>query len=146
MATQLRMHQAYQGDFLSLKSNDWRAIIDTGTAGCADRLRRVLSRQRPNLLVITHLDADHFGGLCSLLESNPSGLELPPLLWLNHFEAEEGVGSLANAIGGAATNEPLSQASIDSVQDSLEAAVRRIPGVQDVSWYDHDQDLPPTLF
>jgi len=32
------------------------------------------------------------------------------------------------------------------VTELLEAAVRRIPGVQDVSWYDHDRDLPPTVF
>lgn len=123
MATQLRMHQAHRGDFLSILSDGSRAIVDTGTSACRDALARMLAK-KPELLVITHLDADHFGGLHALLELGPSR-KLPGLIWLNHFEADMATGALADAICGVDGASSASNDLADLLEADLHAAIEQ---------------------
>ena len=54
----------------SLGDQDFRIVVDAGTQGTAERLRSLIERAPTatwELLVITHIDADHIGGALDLL-------------------------------------------------------------------------------
>ncbi|CAN7596647.1 MBL fold metallo-hydrolase [Variovorax paradoxus] len=65
---------AQHGDCIVLsygdEGHDYRVVVDAGVEGTADRLKEVLN-EAPNaiweLLVISHIDADHIGGVLTLL-------------------------------------------------------------------------------
>ena len=99
MTHRLCMHQAGCGDFLSLRSPGVRILIDTGPRKYANELAAQLNRQQADLLVITHLDDDHFGGLRRLLERHPAA-DGPKQIWLNHFESTEALSNLIRGVEG----------------------------------------------
>lgn len=50
--------------------HDYRVVVDAGVEGTADRLRKVLNDSPDavwELLVVSHIDADHIGGVLALL-------------------------------------------------------------------------------
>ncbi|WP_170298926.1 ComEC/Rec2 family competence protein [Massilia eburnea] len=107
-----RMHSLYagHGDCLwleyGLEANPHRIVVDCGTIGTAKRVKEALDivRNEPGsneLLVITHVDADHIGGAISVLEDPKYGgmfkeiwfngrRHLEPADVLEHFGAVQG--------------------------------------------------------
>ncbi|MGJ3700822.1 MBL fold metallo-hydrolase [Variovorax sp. AFSI2.2] len=65
---------AQHGDCIVLsygdEGHDYRIVVDAGVEGTAERLKKVLNED-PNaiweLLVVSHIDADHIGGVLTLL-------------------------------------------------------------------------------
>jgi len=99
----LEMHQAGKGDLLRIVGDGGSVIIDSGTAECAPTLRRLLADKRCELLVLTHLDADHFGGLQQLLQEYFRGqandVSWPQEVVVNDFEPRDAVESVRAVLG-----------------------------------------------
>lgn len=107
-----RMHALFagHGDCLWVEygpeSSPHRIVIDCGTIGTASRVKEALDAVRDQqgsneLLVITHVDADHIGGAISVLEDPHYGglfkeiwfngrRHLDPAQALEHFGAVQG--------------------------------------------------------
>lgn len=114
---------AREGDALWIKWGDeaspFQMIIDMGTEAIGKKIRSSLEQlpedqRKLELLVISHIDRDHIGGvLTCLAEADPlPGLEIEDV-WFNGFTHLSG-GSVAPAPGnlesmGAAQGERLSQ-------------------------------------
>lgn len=101
----LEMHQAGKGDLLRIVSNGRSIIVDSGTSDHAPTLRRLLDEMPCELLVLTHLDADHFGGLQQLVqdffdEGKPNDLQWPAEIVVNDFEPRDAVESVRAVVGG----------------------------------------------
>lgn len=101
----LEMYQAEKGDLLRIKTPKECVIFDSGTPGCATTLLDLLStpRNRCRLLIVTHLDQDHYGGLRSLVQSSfnrklKDGLRYPETVWLNDFEPRNTLSSLLDGL------------------------------------------------
>lgn len=101
----LEMHQAGKGDLLAFIHGGGRSvIIDSGTGTYANTLGQLLAQTQCELLVLTHLDADHFGGLRELLQRQHSG-QIPNVRWpakilVNHFEPAIALDAIREAAGG----------------------------------------------
>ena len=86
-----------QGDAAVLRSGAWTGLIDGGPSGSQGAVQAALSRlgvRRLDTLVISHLHADHTGGLASLVADYR-----PRRVWV----AGAVRGSLAAALRGAGT-------------------------------------------
>lgn len=82
---------AQQGDAIWIEYGDARApnriLIDCGTPPTADIVRRRVDQLPPDqrsfeLLVVTHIDTDHIGGVLKLLANRPAGLVFGDV-WFN---------------------------------------------------------------
>jgi hypothetical protein len=100
----LQMFQAYEGDLLRICSDSESVIVDSGPAACAETVRDLLqSRKRCRLLILTHLDRDHYGGLRVLVEEalkarNAAALAWPDRVWVNEFEPRGSVNALMDGL------------------------------------------------
>jgi len=84
---------AQQGDCLWIEYGDarrpYRILIDGGTPATFTILKnRIESLPREDrrfeVVIITHIDSDHIGGILELLKNPPSGLEIGDV-WFNGF-------------------------------------------------------------
>jgi beta-lactamase superfamily II metal-dependent hydrolase len=82
---------AQQGDCLWIEYGDarrpYRVLIDGGTPATYRTLKRRIEAlperdRRFELVVITHIDSDHIGGILKLLQNPPRGLEIGDV-WFN---------------------------------------------------------------
>lgn len=117
-----RMHalHAGHGDCLWIEYGDadapHRIVVDCGTAGTYARLKTAVDfvRDKPGqneLLVITHVDADHIAGALPLL-ADPANANLFKDFWFNgrrHLEPSNMLESL-----GAVQGEALTRALLDN--------------------------------
>jgi beta-lactamase superfamily II metal-dependent hydrolase len=85
---------AQQGDCLWIEYGDawrpYRVLIDGGTPATYPTLKRRIESlpehdRRFELVVITHIDSDHIGGVLKLLQNPPRGLEVGDV-WFNGFK------------------------------------------------------------
>lgn len=85
---------AQQGDCLWIEYGDarrpYRVLIDGGTPFTYGILKERIESlpkedRRFELLIITHIDSDHIGGVVGLLKNPPSGLTLGDV-WFNSFQ------------------------------------------------------------
>jgi beta-lactamase superfamily II metal-dependent hydrolase len=103
---ELEMLPAGHGDCLLLTWGDAdrprRLLVDGGTAASypqlAQRLRRIPAAQRRiDVLVATHIDHDHLGGLVRLLADQELGLEIGDV-WFNGWaQLQQGIVALPPA-------------------------------------------------
>ena len=82
---------AQQGDAIWIEYGDAaapsRILIDGGTPATADIIRARIegldpAQRRFDLLVVTHIDTDHIGGILKLLANRPAGLAFEDV-WFN---------------------------------------------------------------
>jgi hypothetical protein len=98
------MFQAHEGDLLRIHTVRESIIIDAGPPGCSATLARLLrSRARCRLLILTHLDQDHYGGLRALVDAAlkqraPRGIHWPQTVWLNDFEPRGTLNALMDGV------------------------------------------------
>jgi len=87
----IEMLPAQQGDAIWIEYGNAaapsRILIDGGTPPTADVIRTRIKRlpsehRRFELLVVTHIDTDHIGGILKLLADRPSGLAFDDV-WFN---------------------------------------------------------------
>jgi beta-lactamase superfamily II metal-dependent hydrolase len=94
------MLPANDGDCLWIEYGDqnkpWRILIDGGTSGSAkplvEKVKALPPEQRRfELLVVTHVDADHIAGVLKLIETPTLGLSMADV-WFNAYKhlLEEG--------------------------------------------------------
>lgn len=97
---QFEVHQANQGDSLLLslsypKGRNKHIMIDGGTSstynhdpsGLYKRLDQIESKgEHIDLLIITHYDADHIGGVLKMYEEGRYGKEFVKKIWFNSGE------------------------------------------------------------
>lgn len=85
---------AQQGDCLWIEYGDpkqpYRLLIDGGTSSTYQTLKKRIeslpkNRRRFELLIISHIDSDHIGGIVGLLKNPPPGLEIGDI-WFNSFK------------------------------------------------------------
>lgn len=85
---------AQQGDCLWIEYGDpqqpYRLLIDGGTSNTYQTLKKRIeslptNRRRFELLIISHIDSDHIGGIVGLLKNPPPGLEIGDI-WFNGFK------------------------------------------------------------
>lgn len=99
----VRVIDVGQGDSILIYSNGYSALIDTGTNISAPEVCTVLEDcgiNKLDVLLITHLDNDHVGGLENVLEFfGAKNLILPEIT----FESE-GIHSARNAMGNVVGN------------------------------------------
>lgn len=94
--TELNVLQAYHGDCILVKTfdelkNEFVILIDGGTSqtfkySLKEELKNI---PRINLLVLTHIDSDHIGGLISFLKSSLINKIIVDEIWMNHPEIVE---------------------------------------------------------
>lgn len=98
----LEMLPAGKGDCLWIeygKGSDVRQIlVDGGIPGTAETIRHRIEAMRPTicrleLLVVTHVDLDHIGGILNLLQYPPLNLEVGEV-WFNGWRHLEGLERL----------------------------------------------------
>lgn len=96
----VNMLPARQGDCLWIEYGEGehthRVIIDGGTPGTYPRLLALLEtlpvqRRQIDLLVVTHIDSDHIGGVLSLLSKAPGSLVVEDI-WFNGWRHLPGSG------------------------------------------------------
>jgi hypothetical protein len=116
----LEVLHAGHGDCLWIEYGDpaapHRIVIDCGTAGTSTSITAKLqnARDQPGsneLLVITHVDADHIAGALPLI-ANPANADLFTDVWFNgrrHLEPGGGLESF-----GAVQGERLTQSLLDN--------------------------------
>lgn len=89
----IEMLPARQGDALWIEYGDAahprRALIDAGTPGTWSAVRARIEQlpreeRRFELLVVSHIDTDHIGGVLPLLEDTELGIEVDDV-WFNGF-------------------------------------------------------------
>jgi beta-lactamase superfamily II metal-dependent hydrolase len=87
----IEMLAAQQGDAVWIeygaRNSVHRVLIDAGTPASADAIKQRIERLPPDqrrfdLLVITHVDTDHIGGVLKLLAERPAGLAFDDV-WFN---------------------------------------------------------------
>lgn len=88
-----------------------RVIIDGGTASTWKHLKAKIlalpaAQRRVELLVITHIDADHIGGALELLKDPSVGLSIGDV-WFNGYRHIASVGGARGALQGEAVTELL---------------------------------------
>ncbi|MCU6502431.1 MBL fold metallo-hydrolase [Rugamonas sp. A1-17] len=117
-----RIHSLYagHGDCLWIEYGDaespHRVVVDCGTAGTYAALKKVIDSVQGmpgqnELLVITHVDADHIAGALPLL-ADPKNAKLFKDVWFNgrsHLEPSGGLEPF-----GAAQGESLSRSLLDN--------------------------------
>ena len=87
--------QAGQGDCIWIEYGEGtdslhRILIDGGASDTYKRLKKRIEGLKPNerhfdLLVITHIDADHIGGILKLIENNDLGISFSDI-WFNGYK------------------------------------------------------------
>ncbi len=92
---EIQMLPADEGDCLLLtygpKTRSHRVLIDGGTPATFKRLKRYLLGKLPagerhfELLIVTHIDQDHIGGILPLLRSKDLGVTFGDI-WFNGWE------------------------------------------------------------
>jgi beta-lactamase superfamily II metal-dependent hydrolase len=92
VAISLEVLPAFHGDALLLECHrpgnvPWRALIDGGPSACAARVRDRLALlpaddRRLDLLIVSHIDADHIAGLLPLVTAPPADLTVGEV-WFN---------------------------------------------------------------
>ncbi|WP_322069520.1 AVAST type 1 anti-phage system MBL fold metallo-hydrolase Avs1a [Paraburkholderia bannensis] len=76
----IKMYPAQNGDAFLIRSSGKNVLVDCGYAStfedsvAADLHKISASGERLNLLVVTHIDSDHIGGVIALLEENGPNL------------------------------------------------------------------------
>ena len=89
----IEMLPARQGDALWIEYGSdaglRRVLIDAGTPGAWEAVRARIARLPPaerrlELLVVSHIDNDHIGGVLPMLEDAELGLELGDV-WFNAY-------------------------------------------------------------
>lgn len=93
---EINMLSAKSGDcfHISIKDNTFgnkNIIVDSGVRTCASELERVINRIKEqgeviDLLIITHTDSDHIGGLLKLVDENRFKYDLVKEFWINDGE------------------------------------------------------------
>jgi len=87
----IEMLAAQQGDAVWIEYGArgaiHRVLIDAGTPASADTIKQRIERLPPDqrrfdLLVVTHIDTDHIGGVLKLLTDRPAGLVFDDV-WFN---------------------------------------------------------------
>lgn len=101
----LEMYQAGSGDLLRIVTPNGSIIIDSGPAAYAGKLLQLLNDAGSpcRLLILTHLDADHFGGLQTLVSELLNGhftrVRWPEVIWVNEFEPRNAVNAVLGCVG-----------------------------------------------
>lgn len=110
------MLPAQHGDCLWIEYGDPRAprrvLIDGGTPGTGKILRERIEALAPGarrfeLLVVSHIDADHIGGIVDLLSKPPAGLSFGDV-WFNgwrHLPTDPTVAADRGAVQGEALGQ-----------------------------------------
>jgi hypothetical protein len=135
---------ARQGDAIWIEWGDdpddpHRMIIDMGTGGSGKKIReRILQlpedRRRFDLIVVTHVDEDHIGGLLTCLaEADPIAGFAATDVWFNGFQHLSG-----QTVGATPNLEPLGPVQGELLSNWLRdhawnnafggGPVRRVPG------------------
>jgi len=91
----IELIQAAQGDCIWIEYGDdqdslHRILIDGGTSDTYKRLKKRIKKLKPNerhfdLLVITHIDADHIAGILKLLEKDNLSITFSDI-WFNGYK------------------------------------------------------------
>lgn len=111
----IEMLPAQQGDALWIEygsaANPHRILIDGGTPPTVDAVRARVSampkaKRRFELLIVTHIDTDHIGGILRLLADKTLGLHFEDV-WFNAWPQIEGIGT--EHVLGAATEPDVDQ-------------------------------------
>jgi hypothetical protein len=112
----LTMLPAQQGDALWIEygpdDDPFRILIDAGTPPTAPVVRdRILAlpedRRRLELMIVTHVDTDHIGGVLKLLTDPPEGLGVGDVWFNERRHLEQPRGSQLGAIDGEILGEQL---------------------------------------
>lgn len=111
--TNIKLMQAGEGDCIWMEYGEseeslHRVLIDGGTTSTAKRLKKLIDQlpadQRYfDLMVITHIDADHIAGILKLIEDNKLDLAFSDI-WFNGYRHLEGP-----AVKGVKQGERLSR-------------------------------------
>ena len=115
----IEMLPAGEGDCLWIEYGNMgelhRILIDGGTAGTYKRLKKRIEQLPENergfeLLIITHIDADHIAGALKLVEKGVPGLSFDDI-WFNGWRhlPRSGLESLGPVQGEKLTNQILTQ-------------------------------------
>src|SRR5687767_2681416 len=97
----VEMLAAQQGDAVWIeygaRNAVHRVLIDAGTPASASAIKERIERLPPDqrrfdLLVVTHIDTDHIGGVLKLLTERPAGLVFDDV-WFNAWRHIDRVGS-----------------------------------------------------
>jgi beta-lactamase superfamily II metal-dependent hydrolase len=95
-STEFHLLPAFHGDSVLIKtfdenSNEFIILVDGGTA---QTFRYTLKQElegisRINILILTHIDSDHIGGLLSFFKSSLMDTVIIDEIWINHPELVE---------------------------------------------------------
>ena len=105
----LTMLPAQQGDALWIEygpeESPFRILIDAGTPPTAEVVRRRIldlpeDRRRLELMIVTHIDTDHIGGVLKLLTNPPTRLEVGDVWFNERRQLERPSESHLGAIDG----------------------------------------------
>jgi hypothetical protein len=114
------MLQAHAGDLLRIVTRTESVIVDAGPPSCRDTLADLLGgQQRCRLLVLTHLDEDHYGGLRALMQATmdgraPAGMRWPERIWVNDFEPRGTLNALVDGIEDDGAPNELLRVAVDA--------------------------------
>lgn len=79
--------QVNSGDCYIIKEKNKVIIIDSGTSLSFKKIEKELKeREKIDLLIITHIDGDHIGGLLKLVKKNADILKKIDRIWFNCFD------------------------------------------------------------
>lgn len=161
---EITMLPARQGDALWIRwgeaNEPHQIMIDMGTEEIGNRVRNILenlpvSQRSVDLLVVTHVDRDHIGGvLTCLAEADPiPGLEIKDV-WFNGFQHLSGGTVAQSGGGGGGSLEPMGPAQGERLSSWLRkqvwnkafngGPVQRVPGENPKTVTMHD-DLTLTI-
>src|SRR6185436_783135 len=78
------------------------------------------------LLILTHLDADHFGGLQALVSDHlnrrlSEPVQWPDFIWVNDFEPRDIVNSVLSCVGEVPETVGESRATLSKLIDAADA-------------------------
>ena len=97
----IEMLPAQQGDALWIEygsaTKPHRILVDGGTPPTAEAIRTRVGGMKPSdrsfeLLIVTHIDTDHIGGILKLLADRTLGLTFDDV-WFNAWPQIEGIGT-----------------------------------------------------
>lgn len=91
--------EAYNGDCYIIKEEDTIIMIDSGTNLLAKKISKKLKEiEKIDLLIITHIDNDHIGGILNLVRKDKNILKKFEKIWFNSYDLTEKIMNELNLI------------------------------------------------